>query len=168
MKSYRQIALGTIVVATLTVVLITLPARSDSNNSGHDATPFQQEIHVAIAAGAGQGFASSTQIPAGKRLIIENISAQAGLPAGQRLIIFVTPTAGGTTVQHNLLVTFQANIGGYDELVASEVAKLYADPRSYVQIGVFLSSLAGPSDVWVKLTGRLVPCGHDPSCPLEE
>ena len=46
--------------------------------------------------------------------------------------------------------------------------KLYGDPSSYVGVSVFLNSLAGPTDVWVKISGKLVPCGHDQSCSVEE
>ena len=143
-------------------------ARAEGDPPTKDATPFQQEIHVGIPAGAGEGFAFSTQIPAGQRLIIENVSVQASLPAGQRPLILIDTTSGGTTIQHVIPVTLQGTFSGYDEMLASQPMRLYSDPGSYVEISVFLNSLAGPTDVWVKVSGKLVPCGHDQSCPIEE
>ena len=167
MKAHRQMVLRMLMVIVLAVGVVG-SARAEGDPPIKDATPFQQEIHVGIPAGAGEGFAFSTQIPAGKRLIMENVSAQVSMPSGQRALVFINATSGGATIQHAIPVTLQGTFSGYDEMMASQPMKLYADPSSYVGVSVFLNSLAGPTDVWVKVSGKLVPCGHDQSCAIEE
>ena len=58
----------------------------------------------------------------------------------------------------------------YDGLVSSGPVKLYGDPGTRVSVGVFLASPNGvtPADVWVKFSGKLVPCEHGQGCPLAE
>jgi len=164
-KWYRKFAITTIAMGIITL-LLSAPAWSDDDRRA--ATPYQQEIHVGILAGAGEGFAFSPQIPSGMRLIIEHISAFASLPQGQRASeIYVTTTAAGSNIHHDIFLTYEASASGYDTLAFTDPAKLYADPDSYVSIGVFLNSLAGPSDVWVKISGKLVPCDSHGNCSVD-
>jgi hypothetical protein len=165
MSRCRICSINVIALAVISL-LITLPARSD--NLGPVPIPYQQEIHVGIASGGGEGFAFSPQIPSGMRLIIEHISAFASLPQGQRTSeIYVTTTAAGSTIHHDIFLNFEATNNGYDTLAFAEPAKLYGDQGSYVSVGVFLSTLAGPSDVWVKISGKLVPCDSHGNCPVD-
>ncbi|HUI85357.1 MAG TPA: hypothetical protein VL240_14105 [Candidatus Binatia bacterium] len=163
-KWYRKFAITAIAMGVIT--LLSSPARADDDR--RPAAPYQQEIHVGIPAGAGEGFAFSPQIPSGMRLIIEHISAFASLPQGQRTSeIYVTTTAAGSSIHHDIFLTYQATASGYDTLAFTDPAKLYADPGSSVSVGVFLNSLAGPSDVWVKISGKLVPCDSHGNCPVD-
>jgi hypothetical protein len=170
MKSYRRIALGTIVLAGAAVALATLPARADSGSSDK-VTPYQEEVHVGIAAGDDRGTADSSAIPLGQRLIIEYISAFARMPKGQAVWeVLFRPTAGGSAVNTDLLMTYQSTYRNntYDGLVSSGPVRLYADPGTKVSVDVFLASPNGvtPADVWVKFSGRLVPCEPGQGCPL--
>jgi hypothetical protein len=134
---------------------------------------YQEEIHIGIGAGEDRGFASSSTIPVGRRLIIEYISAFARVAPGQRVWeLLVTPTVGGSVVNTDLLMTLQSTYrnGAYDGLVSSRPVKLYGDPGTSIDVSAFLTTVNGaiPADVWVKLSGKLVPCGNGEGCPLTE
>lgn len=168
----RRIAFGIIVLAGVAVALVTLSAQGASSGA-QTGRVYQEEIHVGIGAGEDRGFASSSTIPVGKRLIIEYISAFARVAPGQRVWeLLVTPTTGGSVVNTDLLMTLQGTYGNgaYDGLVSSGPVKLYGDPGTSIDVGVFLTTVNGatPADAWVKLSGKLVPCGNGQGCPLTE
>ena len=168
----RQIGFGAIVLAGVAAALVTLSAQGTTSGT-QAARVYQEEIHIGIGAGEDRGFASSSIIPAGKRVIVEYISAFARVAPGQRVWeLLVAPTAGGSLVNTDLLMTLQGTYrnGAYDGLVSSGPVKLYADPSTTIDISAFLTTVNGaaPADVWVKLSGKLVPCGNGQGCPLTD
>jgi hypothetical protein len=120
--------------------------------------PFQQEIGINLADGIGEGEAPSAAVPAGKRFVVDFISAQASLPAGQHPLILVKAFVNGANngVSHNLLTTLQSNFGGNDQWVASQPTRLYADPNTNLQIFFFRDATAGQASLFLKVSGHFV------------
>jgi hypothetical protein len=91
-------------------------------------------------------------VPAGNRLTIEYAGAKVGLPGGQavRHIQFTTVLGGN----HNL--TFNAT-GVFNETIAGQTVKLYADGPSNVNVCVARSANAGSANFYPQFSGYLTP-----------
>src|SRR5262245_51844829 len=61
------------------------------NVDEYDRQPFQQSIAVQLMAGEQSDISSTITVPAGKRLVIENVAGQVVVPPGQ-LPIFLVQT----------------------------------------------------------------------------
>ena len=109
----------------------------EQNNPAFD--PFQ--IHVTPKS----GFCEVANVPAGKRWVIEYVSAY--VEESSNNLITVDTTAGGGTVTHYIPVVDQP--GESTISIASQVVRLYADPSTDVM--VCSSGLAS-----VTLSGHLV------------
>jgi hypothetical protein len=84
-------------------------------------TPFQVELAPKT------GFCQTVAVPAGKRLVIEHVSARIETPADRE--ISITTTAGGATAPHWFLLSEPfVTIS-----IASQDARLYADPGTEVR-----------------------------------
>ena len=78
---------------------------------------------------------SDSKVPAGKRLVIEHISALIAVDAGQKVGGSLQVTTNGRAVFHSFGLTFQDNgfnASNDDRFVASHSLRLYADPESEV------------------------------------
>jgi hypothetical protein len=105
-------------------------------------------------------------VPAGKRLVIEHVSARAVLPFGaQTPVVFFSlfTTVGGVTVEHvmNVPQVFLFNCGscgGVTEAInsISQEMKLYADAGTTVQATAFSFGITGsPIDINFAVSGYL-------------
>jgi hypothetical protein len=84
-------------------------------------SPFQVELTPK------SGFCQTVDVPAGKRLVIEYVSARIEDPSSRE--ISITTTAGGTTVPHWIPLTEPfVTISN-----AAQDVRLYADPGTQVQ-----------------------------------
>lgn len=100
-----------------------LPVRDVDNPARQ---PFQARLCVlgTPAACAGTGFPTSVTVPAGKRLVIEQIAGQC-FPGTTTLAVGLTVTVNSTTVTHLFGITFPVGTGitGY----TNHTTRLYAD-----------------------------------------
>lgn len=111
--------------------------------------PFQFNASGNFTDGfAGTGPVPITQVPAGKRLIIEHVSVFGSTPLGQKLIlasIGVTQqnANSGQPVLHYLVI----NSAGSDAFAAryscSQMVRLYADPGTIVSLSAQRDATAG-------------------------
>ena len=120
--------------------------------------PFQVQLGSPIAAGANAPNVSFT-VPAGRRLVIEHVSALAMVPAGQRVMfINVNTFSGGNLVFHHLKaqsVGVSTATPGEGH-VTSEALRLYADAGTSVLVAVNRSDSVGTGFMTVSVSGYLV------------
>jgi hypothetical protein len=107
--------------------------------------PFQQVLHFPSS--------SSFLVPAGKRLVIEDVSVRGRELPGARAYFTLTTTAAGTTAPH-YIPTVVVSIPGLDDNIGHELVRFYADPGTLVSLEV-VSSVAGGNEQ-MDLSGYLV------------
>ena len=93
--------------------------------------PFQASASSIQEAGTNGSTVTVATVPAGKRLVIEFVSATGQLPPGQQVVAWrintIAPPTGGQT--HELLINAQPPFVNGDALFrASQQVRLYADP----------------------------------------
>ncbi|HEX6625397.1 MAG TPA: hypothetical protein VF064_16910 [Pyrinomonadaceae bacterium] len=137
------------------VNIVNTPSVRDADNPARQ--PFQSELYLGGAA-SSLNFLEIAQVPAGKRLVIENVAVSGVTPTGQRVFAGLITTMGNFIARHPLLVHAQGiNENGEAEFVISQQARIYADPGSNVTIYVRRSSTSGASVVWhATISGYLV------------
>jgi hypothetical protein len=102
---------------------------------------------------------TSFQVPLGKRLVIEYVSAVSSMPAGQKLLLVTLQTdvsvnQNPTGILHFFTPTLTGrDTTGRDIFVVSQQTRLYAEPGSTVVLGV--TATAG-APVVVSVVGHLV------------
>jgi hypothetical protein len=121
--------------------------------------PFQDSASDTQQPGTNASTITIATVPAGKRLVIEFLSALAQMPAGQSLvgcqINTIAPPFGGVT--HELLINEQPAFVNGDALWrASQHLRLYADPGSSVRMLVTRDSSAGQALFLATVSGYLV------------
>ena len=128
-----------------------------------DADPARQPFQNSASATQDEGTNGSTitiaTVPAGKRLVIEFLSAVAQMPPGQHLVVCqintIAPPFGGLT--HELLINEQPAFVNGDALFrASQQVRLYANPGSQVRALMTRDSSAGQALFLATLSGYLV------------
>jgi len=124
--------------------------------------PFQASTS-SIQDGTNVSTVTVATVPAGKRLVIEFVSATGQVPAGQHVaamqITTIAPPTGGHT--HELLVNGQPPFVNGDALFrASQQVRLYADPGSTggadVRAHFIRSGIEGQGQFSVTISGYLV------------
>jgi hypothetical protein len=121
--------------------------------------PFQMNIHLTINAGDlfdGEAFS----VPAGKRLVIECVTARTDVFPGQETEVFVTTTVGGQPVSHVVPGAIQKldfAPGQYDETVSAQLVRFYADAGSTVGVGMRRNLSTNDAGGNVTISGYLLP-----------
>jgi hypothetical protein len=95
-------------------------------------------------------------VPAGRRLVLEFISAQVDVPVGQRVALKISATVGGRDAAHDFVLA-RVGMTDRDWFVATHAARLYADPGTTVRVLVLRTSGEGTGNAIVNLVGQLVP-----------
>ena len=121
--------------------------------------PFQKTALLTQSPGTNASSLTIATVPAGKRLVIEFISASGQVPPGQHVeswpVMTVAPPTGGA--QHELLVNAQPPAVIGDALFrASQQVRLYADSGSTVQTIIRRNSGAGSATYLMTVSGYLV------------
>ena len=118
------------------------------------AEPFQQEVEVTIPEGHGgeNGFIT---VPAGKILVIEQVSATGNAPDGQSLSFYVLSRVlpDDTRRPHRLLAVKEEDVPN-SFFVASQQVRIYAEAVASVRISRVGS--AGTASATFVVSGHLV------------
>ncbi|HKQ09051.1 MAG TPA: hypothetical protein VJ464_28270 [Blastocatellia bacterium] len=101
-----------------------------TNVEGAKPQPFQQEVEVTVDPGLGAQ-SGAINVPLGKLLVIEQVSASAFPPAGQKILFsLLTHVAPDNTLRKHLLHTSGDTFGGGSYFEASQTVRVYADTPS--------------------------------------
>lgn len=123
--------------------------------------PFDGSISVLIRDGFDFGFVEldTSAVPAGKRLVIEHVSAFTSLPSGQKVVSILLRTLGHGEAW--LGADFRATTHGFDRFITSQPVRLYADSgatvgRAPVSALIVRDGDAGSGQLFVSISGYLV------------
>jgi hypothetical protein len=147
-------------LATAVLGPFPLPVR-ELDNPGRQA--FQAQVSATIAANSFSGFDSSFIVPAGKRFVIEHVSALGVItPPDQLLLVAIDVTVNSSpipTISHLLAPQNRGQVNPQQTShywVASEQTRLYADPGTTISVSGQRNDDAVEGTVSVRLSGHLV------------
>ncbi len=98
-------------------------------------------------------------VPAGKRFVIEHVTATASVPNGQTGFIFIDTRSGGINVRLVIPVNQQfadSVFPGSDLLVTGQAVRFYADPGTFPSISFRRSSSSGSASFQAFISGYYV------------
>jgi hypothetical protein len=124
----------------------------DVDNSARQ--PVQFPITLNGLDGSVNISGSAYQVPAGKRLVIEQITGSVSLPTPLFVTCFVFVTSGGNTTRHFLRFDPPIIDNSFGNFYATLPVRIYADPGTNVVLGLARS---GSSGAW---TGFLTASGY--------
>lgn len=124
--------------------------------------PFQFDLCTAVVAGLSCGITPNAEnVPAGKRLVIELVTATCELKKDSTslhntiLSVAVTTEINGDSVLHYFGVTpVSPQLDSTYKYTVTQLTRLYADPETEVSVGVFANAL-GSRRCFVTFSGRL-------------
>lgn len=137
----------------------------------HDATLIgagTQNSPLRVASFVGQPFVAAsgpstqtnalieallTTVPAGKLLVIEQVTASCILGAGQRLLTLELQIA---PYHHHLVSSFVAGTGFNDFFASSQHVRLYAPAGASVYLSATRTAITGTAQCEATLTGSLI------------
>ncbi len=127
--------------------------------------PFHRQFALDWSDGSGFSTASYS-VPSGKRLVVEYASLSAYLPAsGQTMFVRITTSVGGAEAFHTLALQKREDYGVLKQFEGAHLVRLYADPATTVRVAAGRLPAADTANCTLTLSGYLVDCGTDPSCP---
>ena len=158
MKLAQLLALSVALGALFTI-------QAGPGGAGSSESPDQTGVHAGVNGISFTGFGGASSggtvytVPAGKRLIIENVSAFCTTAPNEKVYrANVSFSNGGGNVTHHLIPTYtgpDANPSFHTNLV-NWSGRLYADAGA-VQFGAFRNgTAAGPYGCYVAISGYLV------------
>jgi hypothetical protein len=116
--------------------------------------PFQQDAVLTLPDGFSGSCPILATVPAGKRLVIEYVTARATVPGGQKLRMFQLKIfQNGDSAYHHLAAN---ETGIFNEWIAAQQVRLYADPSTPVDLCIYRSGWAGNLQVSASVSGYLV------------
>jgi hypothetical protein len=116
--------------------------------------PFQKSLSFVIPGGEYAGL-DDFVVPAGHRLVIEQVTARLGLLTDQVAWAEVTTSVGGVLTAHFIPVT---STPGGQLFVACQQVRLYADPETEVRFVIFRNTVAGgDKNGNASISGYLIP-----------
>lgn len=131
-----KVARAALGVAIMFATAAAAPAFAQSDNPKKERTPFQARVSVTPT---GDGFSSALlDIPAGKRLVIENVSAIARSPLGYRMEInffcYIDRNGDGVgdvadITFHRIALTDQGAFGDTSIAAANHKVLVFADEQ---------------------------------------
>jgi hypothetical protein len=151
------------IVATLVQVANTpanpVPTQAVDNPARQ---PVGLDVQDSIADGQPGAFATFGDangpytVPAGKRLVVESISAQFNLPTGQKPtdLLFLT-TINGRQAGFTALPIFSSSANGTDFFQVAANFTAYVDPGTQLQVLCDRSSTTGAAACFVLVMGHL-------------
>jgi hypothetical protein len=132
-----------------------LPTRSQDEPA---LQPVQRTDVVFFASGQQIKDQALFTVPAGKRLVIEEVSVRAQLFTGvSQAMVFLRSTGGGLGAHYVPLTAVGAVDGFGTVLVGTEMLRGYADPGTAVDASITLNTAGGDGARFeVTLTGHLI------------
>lgn len=102
--------------------------------------------------------ANLSTVPAGKRLVIEQLFANASVPAGQTGFFFIRATANGSIGVFSIPVqqTFADSVVGGTLLTTAQPVRIYADPGTVPEVSFRRSSDSGGASYSFWISGHYV------------
>ena len=94
----------------------------------------QKSLVLDFSVGNGFIAENTFQVPAGKRLVIEWISASQFVPQDAGGSFGITTQVGGEQAFHALATFASATTDGNVNFTASQVTRIYADPDSVIHV----------------------------------
>lgn len=126
---------------------------SDVDNPARQ--PFQQLFNFSFDHTQGTN-GQSFVVPAGKRLVIEFVSAAIALEMGLVVDAVVTTTVGGIAGGHHLIPTSMGPAWGFPlSYLISKDIRVYADPGTTVGFSI-TDNLTGNGGAWGTISGYLI------------
>jgi hypothetical protein len=119
--------------------------------------PFADIKSLSLDDGEAQGFIDFDPVPAGKRLVIETVTARAQAAAGQIWDVHLFVKTSGVSIAHTLEMSTFQTVGYIDIRTATLPVRLYADAGSQVRVfGHRQVDNTGLAGVDVTLSGHYV------------
>lgn len=124
--------------------------------------PFMSALNVLISPGPSGTFVKipfGDKVPAGKRLVIEHVSALIAVDAGQKVGGALGVTTNGQAVFHSFGFTFEGNgfnASNNDRFVTSQSLRLYADPETEIVASIDRNASSGVGQGNIIISGYLV------------
>jgi hypothetical protein len=130
-----------------------LPVRDVDNGR----QPFQETTTISLVGDSGHSTTIFT-VPAGKRFIIETVSAHAELaPVDTPHRIEVITQLGNKTVFHRILVSRQGmDLNGQNVFVGTHYIRAYADPGTDVEFEFSHSNAANNASASITISGYFI------------
>jgi len=135
---------------------------------GHQARQVFQRRLSATASSGGNQLSLDVSVPAGKRLVVEHISAIITIPTGQKVLFrYNVHGPGGIGVQPTFFASHAINqftSSGFDNFVIDSPTRFYADGAVTIQFIVDRNPAAGNFFVDIGVAGYLLDCTVDLPC----
>jgi hypothetical protein len=149
------------VAAAAFAVLSPIAAHAQYSTPMHDVDnaarqPVQFPLTINGLDGSVNVSGSAYVVPAGKRLVIEQITASVGLPTPQWAQCFIFVTSGGNTTRHFLRLDPPIVDAGFGYFYTTLSVRLYADPGTNVVLGLARNSSSGAWTGFLTASGYLV------------
>ena len=153
--SYGQTTKGQQTPTTANVNVVNTAQVRDADNPARQ--PYQNGFFL-VGVNAIQDSWLLATVPAGKRLVIENVAVSGVTPTGQRMFVSLSTGVNNLALRHPLLVSAQGtNEDGEAEFVISQQVRLYADPGTAVTLHLKRSSTTGLAAItFATISGYLV------------
>jgi hypothetical protein len=153
----RGMAAGLVGVAALVAALASAPRHASAQSPADPAAlnAVARSTTSDWGAATAGGFNMYT-VPAGKRLVIENVSAQMRVLAGAFAVVSVHTTVGGNQAQAEVALAPQGTFGRESRFAATQNMRLYADPGTTVAISYARSVADTTGKLTLGFSGYLV------------
>lgn len=122
--------------------------------SATPAIPFQQSSSLNLPAGSGVSFIFF-DVPVGKRLVIDYVSAWADVGIGEQLRFQIQTTVDTNTVDYRLVPSAVNSADGSMSLVANQALRIYADGGTRVILQIFRDKPLSMSKAGFAFSGTL-------------
>jgi len=124
---------------------------------GNTLINVKDPFHANIGLGMNPGMQYSNfeiTVPAGKRLVIESITARTTVPDGQHVILHLTTTTSGRDAIHYIALKDQGAFPTFHPFVATATIRIYADAETTIRFSAQRSNGTGVANVNVVISGQ--------------
>ena len=155
-----------LVLVALAVGAATLLAAPTGHSQTAEKEPFHRTLNFDMPDGTSvrsRNFTvvlstGSTQVPSGKRLVVEHVSGSAELPTGQTVELQINyfvrnSTIGDAKGLHYFAPHHNQADGAQDRYVLSQPAKIYASQESGLSVTAQRNSATGTAYVSMNISG---------------
>ncbi len=148
----RHLNVSTLLVAFL--IIGSIKAQSQTPPSTSVEVPFQLALSTHIAPGSTVAF-QFYEVPAGKQLIIDFVSAWADVGVGEQAYMIIQTSVRGAVVDYRLSHSSVDNGNFTQQLVANQLLRICADGGTRVVVQLFRVRTGTLGTMLFALSGRL-------------